>query len=106
MRLLPLTDRDQAEALGSSRPPTATAATLVLLVALLAAPPALSSGARVERLFYQSGVSSAPAAPPYSEHGPPPAVSQPPGSAIAQPTPSAIFLEAARRRYFASMVGA
>ncbi|KAL3204810.1 hypothetical protein MRX96_041191 [Rhipicephalus microplus] len=53
MRLLPLTDRDQAEALGSSR--TAPATTLVLLAALLAAPPALSSGARVERLFYQSG---------------------------------------------------
>ncbi|KAH8041081.1 hypothetical protein HPB51_013741 [Rhipicephalus microplus] len=54
MRLLPLTDRDQAEALGSSR--TAPATTLVLLAALLAAPPALSSGARVERLFYQSGL--------------------------------------------------
>ncbi|KAH6939066.1 hypothetical protein HPB50_015708 [Hyalomma asiaticum] len=53
MRLLPLTDRDQAEALGSSR--TAPATTLVLLAALLAAPPVLSSGARVERLFYQSG---------------------------------------------------
>lgn len=57
MRLLPL-DRDQADALGP-RPWAPAATTLVLLAtALIAAPPAPSEAARVERLFYQTGVST------------------------------------------------
>lgn len=56
MRLLPL-DRDQADALGP-RPWAPAATTLVLLAtALVAAPPASSGAARVERLFYQTGTS-------------------------------------------------
>lgn len=57
MRLLPL-DRDQADALGP-RPWAPAATTLVLLAtALIAAPTAPSGAARVERLFYQTGVST------------------------------------------------